>query len=81
VSQHAVRGLRAGQDGSSELGDEGAVLALDLAAGSQNVDGHRILGDELAVVRVAAMPALVMRVPSDRANAAAAARFAIPACG
>jgi hypothetical protein len=29
-------------------GNEGAVLALDLVARSENVDGYRILSDELA---------------------------------
>jgi hypothetical protein len=52
VSQHPMRGLRAGQDGISEPGDEGAVLALNLAANSHNL-GDRILIDELAAEGVA----------------------------
>src|SRR5262249_35462751 len=53
VSQHPVRGLRAGQDGSSEPSDEGAGLALNLAAESPALDGDRILVDELTVEGVA----------------------------
>ena len=41
-------------------GDEGAVLALDLAAGRENVDGDRILGDELAAASVG----LPVRLPA-----------------
>jgi len=47
-----VRGLRASHDGGSEPGDEGAVLALNLAANSHNL-GDRILIDELAAEGVA----------------------------
>jgi hypothetical protein len=32
-----VRGLRAGQDSSSESGDKGAVLALDIVTNSHNL--------------------------------------------
>jgi hypothetical protein len=76
-----MRGLRAGQDGISEPGDEGAVLALNLAANSHNL-GDRILIDELAWKVWLATPALeeVMRTGlSDRTNATEAARFVYPA--
>ena len=53
VSQHPVRGLRASQDGISEPGDEGAVLALNLVANSHSLGGNWFFVDELAAEGVA----------------------------
>jgi hypothetical protein len=56
-----VRSLCAGQDGSSEPGYEGAVLALNLAASSPNIIDERLAMSLLRKVWLAT-PEEVMRV-------------------
>jgi hypothetical protein len=77
VSQYPVRGLRAGQDSSSESGDKGAVLALDIVTNS----GDWFLIDELAAEGVAGHAGVGgghARGPSDR-RGSRTPRLRIPA--